>query len=196
MSQTTNNANWNDDIATAVETMRRGGIILYPTDTIWGIGCDARNPEAVKKIYDIKQRADSKALICLVGSMAMLEATVEEIPDAAEQIIDVAVAPTTIVYDHGRNVAPNLLADDGSLGVRITSEPFSAALCRAMRGPVVSTSANISGQPSPACFAEISEEIKQAVDYICLARRDEASSGKSSCVIKISTGNIIKILRK
>lgn len=180
----------------AVDTMRRGGVILYPTDTIWGIGCDARNADAVRRIYEIKRRADSKALICLVDSLAMLDAAVETVPEVAEQLIEAAVDPITIVYDKGRGVAPELLAPDGSLGIRLTREHFSAALCRAMRGPVVSTSANVSGQPAPRCFAEIPDEIKKAVDYVCLSRRHETAPAKASTVIKISDGGIFKILRR
>lgn len=184
------------DINSAVDTLRRGGIILYPTDTIWGLGCDARNEKAVRRIFDIKHRADSKALITLVDSLAMLDATVEEVPEVAEQLIEAAVAPVTIVYDKGRDVAPSLLAPDGSIGVRLTREPFSAALCRAFRGPVVSTSANISGAPSPMCFAEIDPEIIGAADYVCASRRDEPPAAKASSVIKISSGGLFKILRK
>lgn len=184
------------DIRAAVDVMRRGGVILYPTDTIWGIGCDARNSVAVRRVYEIKRRADAKALITLVSSMAMLDATVDEVPEVAEQLIDVAVKPITIIYDKGRNVAPELLAADGSIGIRLTRERFSAALCRAMRGPVVSTSANISGQPSPRNFASISEDIKKAVDYVCLSRRDEAPVFKASTIIKISSGGLFKIIRK
>ena len=184
------------DIANAVEVMRRGGVILYPTDTIWGIGCDARNSQAVSRVYEIKQRPDSKALICLVGSFAQLDRIVEEVPEIAEELIEAAVDPITIVYDKGINVAPNLLADDGSLAVRITRESFSARLCKAMRGPIVSTSANISGHPVPGDFAAIPEDIKNAVDYICLSRRDTSVAAKSSTVIKISTGGVFKILRK
>lgn len=184
------------DINSAVDTLRRGGIILYPTDTIWGLGCDARNEKAVRRIFDIKHRADSKALITLVDSLAMLDATVEEVPEVAEQLIEAAVDPVTIVYDKGRDVAPSLLAPDGSIGVRLTREPFSAALCRAFRGPVVSTSANISGAPSPMCFAEIDPEIIGAADYVCASRRDEPPAAKASSVIKISSGGLFKILRK
>lgn len=184
------------DLAAAVDTMRRGGVILYPTDTIWGIGCDARNPKAVERVYEIKQRADSKALICLVDSLAMLDATVGEVPEVAEQLIEAAVDPVTIVYDRGRGVAPALMGADGSLGVRLTRERFSASLCRAMRGPVVSTSANISGRPAPRDFASIPDEIKNAVDYVCTSRRDEPSSPKASSVIKISAGGLFKIIRK
>lgn len=195
---TTNQANsqWTADINEAVRVMRAGGVILYPTDTIWGLGCDARNSEAVERIFRIKERADSKALICLVDSMAMLERTVGDVPEAAEQLIEVAVEPLTIVYDHGMNVAPQLCASDGSIGVRLTREPFSKGLCAAMRGPVVSTSANISGEPAAMSFHEISKQIVDAVDYVCLSRRDEPSQAKASTVIKISAGGLFKILRK
>lgn len=185
-----------DDIRQAVDTMRRGGVILYPTDTIWGIGCDARNSEAVRRVFEIKRRADSKALITLVGSMTMLDAVVEEVPEVAEQLIDVAVDPVTIIYDKGRGVAPELLAPDGSIGVRLTREAFSNALCMAMRGPVVSTSANISGEPSPLDFQSIPQEILDAVDYVCTSRRQEPAAEKASSVIKISAGGLFKIIRK
>lgn len=195
---TTNQANsqWTADINEAVRVMLAGGVILYPTDTIWGLGCDARNSAAVERIFRIKERADSKALICLVDSMAMLERTVGDVPEAAEQLIEVAVEPLTIVYDHGMNVAPQLCASDGSIGVRLTREPFSKGLCAAMRGPVVSTSANISGEPAAMSFHEISKQIVDAVDYVCLSRRDEPSQAKASTVIKISAGGLFKILRK
>lgn len=185
-----------EDIHRAVEVLRRGGTILYPTDTIWGIGCDARNEEAVRRVYEIKRRADSKALITLVGSLPMLDATVEDVPEVAEQLIEVAVEPITIVYDHGKFVASNLLAEDGSLGVRFTREPFSAELCKAFRGPIVSTSANISGENAPLDFASISPAIKEAVDYVCTSRREEAPALKASSIIKISSGGIFKIIRK
>ena len=184
------------DIARAVEVMRRGGVILYPTDTVWGLGCDARNAEAVARIFKIKQRADAKALITLVGDMAQLDRIVDDIPEVAEQLVDVSVEPTTVIYDHGINVAPNLLAEDGSIGVRLTREEFSAALCRAIRGAVVSTSANISGDPTPMSFADISPEILDAVDYVCTSRRDEAPAVKASSIIKISAGGLFKIIRK
>lgn len=184
------------DICNAVDVLRKGGVILYPTDTIWGIGCDARNDAAVRRVYEIKHRADAKALITLVDSPAMLDATVEEIPEVAEQLIEAAVDPVTIIYDHGRNVAPALLAEDGSIGVRLTREPFSAALCRAFRGPIVSTSANISGEPAPLDFASIVPEIRDAVDYVCLSRRDESPAPKASSIIKISAGGLFKIIRK
>ena len=185
-----------DDLRRAVDTMRRGGVILYPTDTIWGLGCDARNSEAVRHVFEIKRRADSKALITLVDSLAMLDATVEEVPEVAEQLIEAAVDPVTIIYDHGRGVAPELLAPDGSIGIRLTREPFSAALCHMMRGPVMSTSANISGEPAPLDFASITPEIRDAVDYVCESRRDDPPAPKASSVIKISSGGLFKIIRK
>ncbi len=184
------------DIRAAVDTLRRGGVILYPTDTIWGIGCDARNVRAVSRVYEIKRRSDSKALITLVDSLAMLDSVVEEVPDVAEQLVELAVEPVTVIYDHGRDVAPNLLAPDGSIGVRVTREPFSAALCHAFRGPIVSTSANISGQDSPLDFASISPDIVGAVDYVCCSRRDELPAAKASSIIKISAGGLFKIIRK
>lgn len=187
---------YRDDIAEAVAAMRRGGVIAYPTDTVWGLGCDARNSAAVRRIFEIKRRCEAKALITLVDSMAMLERTVDEVPEVAEQLIEAAVDPVTVIYDRGRDVAPELLADDGSIGVRLTREPFSAGLCRAMRGPVVSTSANFSGEPTPLDFSSIDPELLGLTDYVCRSRRDEAPSPKASTVIKISAGGLFKILRK
>lgn len=184
------------DISCAVAELRRGGVILYPTDTIWGIGCDARNSQAVRRVFEIKHRAEAKALITLVHSLAALDRIVDEVPEVAEQLIDVAVDPITIIYDRGRNVAPELLAEDGSIGVRLTREPFSAGLCAAFGGPIVSTSANISGAEPAHCFADIAPEILNAVDYVCTSRRDEPAVAKPSSVIKISSGGLFKILRK
>lgn len=186
---------YTEDIRTACNVMKRGGIILYPTDTVWGIGCDATNSAAVKRIFELKRRADSKSMITLVADMAALERIVENVPDAAEQIIEASDKPVTVVYDHGQNVAPELLASDGSLGVRVTSEKFSQMLCRSMRRPIVSTSANISGQPTPHTFAEISKEIIDGVDYVCTSRRNVNKPSKASLVIKISDNGVFKILR-
>lgn len=183
------------DLKEAVKVMRDGGIILYPTDTVWGIGCDARNPQAVEKIFRLKQRSDSKSMLALVSSEGMLQRTVKEVPDIAWQLIDVAVNPMTIIYDEATGVAENLLAEDGSLGIRITSEKFSRALCERMRGPVVSTSANISGKPTPMTFAEISSEIKEGVDYICRYRQNDKANSKPSNIIKITQGNVVKVIR-
>lgn len=184
-----------DDLKEAVKVMKGGGIILYPTDTVWGIGCDARNADAIDRIFKLKKRADSKSMLALVSSEGMLQASVEEVPEIAWQLIDVAVNPMTIVYENARGVAENLIAEDGSLGIRITSECFSRALCERMHGPVVSTSANISGQPAAATFSEISDEIKEGVDYVCRFRRNDQTKAKPSNIIKITRGNIVKVIR-
>lgn len=183
------------DLAQAIDVLRRGGIILYPTDTVWGIGCDATNPDAVKRIYELKRRTDSKAMIVLVDSPAMLERHVEEMPDVAWQLIEVAVNPTTIVYDRGIGIAPGLLAPDGSVGIRVTSEEFSAMLCRGLRRPLVSTSANISGSPTPQFFKDIDSEIVNGVDYVVTYRRDDNTPHRPSSVIKLSNSGEVKILR-
>lgn len=186
----------NDDIKQACEVMQRGGIILYPTDTIWGIGCDATNAEAVQRVYKIKQRADSKALIILTDSEAKVEYYVSEVPETAWQLLDVAVKPLTLIYPGARNLATNLLADDGSIAIRITKEPFSQRLCRQFRKAIVSTSANISGNAAPHNFSEISDEIKNAVDYIVTARRDEIKESLPSSIIKLEADGTIKIIRE
>ena len=183
------------DLKEAVKAMKEGGIILYPTDTVWGIGCDARNAEAVDKIFRLKQRSDSKSMLVLVGSEGMLQRTVKDIPDVAWQLIDVAVNPMTIIYDNPIGVADNLKADDGSLGIRITTEKFSRSLCERLKGPIVSTSANISGKPTPKTFSEISSDIKNGVDYVCKFRQKDKSSSKPSNIIKVTKGNIIKVIR-
>ena len=186
---------YRDDIRQAVEVMNKGGIILYPTDTIWGIGCDATNPEAVKRVYDIKHRNDAKALITLIDSEAKLEAYVTNVPEVAWQLIEVAEKPLTIIYDGARNLAPNLLAEDGSAGIRITREEFSKNLCMRMRRAIVSTSANISGEPSPKCFADISPDIINAVNYVCTSRRNEDKNPPASNIIKLGTGGEVKVIR-
>ncbi len=182
------------DIRQACEVLNSGGVILYPTDTVWGIGCDATNADAVRNVYNIKRRSDSKALIVLVGSRNMLAEYVSKIPDSAEEFLS-GERPTTIVLDRAHGLAPNLLADDGSIGMRVTSEAFSAALCRRFGRPIVSTSANISGMPSPASFADISDEIKDLVDYICVTRRDDNGDGIPSRIVKIGLEGGIQIIR-
>ena len=183
------------DLKEAVKVMKEGGIILYPTDTVWGIGCDAANEEAVRKIYGLKKREDSKSMLVLVGSEGMLQRTVKDVPEIAWQLIEAAVNPMTIIYDHPTGVADSLKAEDGSLGIRITSEKFSRMLCERMRGPIVSTSANVSGKPTPMTFAEISSEIKNGVDYVCRFRQKEKASSKPSNIIKITRENIVKVIR-
>ena len=169
-----------EDIRRAIETMRNGGVILYPTDTVWGIGCDATNPEAVAKVYKIKQRDDSKALICLVDSDARLQRYVRNVPDVAWQLIDCAENPLTVILDGATGLAPNLIADDGSIALRITNEPFSKELCYRFQKAVVSTSANISGQPAAQNYCDIAQELLDAVDYVCWSRRQEHKPHKPS----------------
>ena len=183
------------DLANALKVLRAGGVILYPTDTIWGLGCDATNAKAVGRIFAIKQRAENKSLIILVNSVAMLERYVDNPPEVALQMADLSEKPLTVVYDRGRSLAEGVASADGSVGVRICAEPFCDALIEALRKPLVSTSANISGSIAPAIFDEISEEVKTAVDYVCLWRQDDRSRGKPSSVIKISGNGIVKILR-
>lgn len=187
---------YTEDIIKAVEVMRSGGIILYPTDTIWGIGCDASNSAAVRRIFELKRRSDSKSMLSLIDSDAKLGFYVPEIPDVAYDLMDLAEKPLTIIYDNVHHLAPELLADDGSAGIRITKEAFSRELCRRLGGAVVSTSANISGEPSPANFSEISDEIRKGVDYIVEYRRDEQTRSVASSIIKLGSGGLVKVIRE
>ena len=176
--------------------MREGGVILYPTDTVWGIGCDATNEDAVRRVYEIKQRQDSKAMLVLVDSSVKVDFYVRDVPEVAWDLIDLADKPLTIIYSGARNLAANLLAEDGSVGIRVTNEEFSKRLCQQFRKAIVSTSANISGQHSPKNFSEISEEVKSAVDYIVGYRQEEMSNPKPSSIIKLGKGGVIKIIRE
>jgi L-threonylcarbamoyladenylate synthase len=188
------------DIRNAVEVLRRGGVILYPTDTVWGIGCDATNEEAVKRVYDIKQRDDSKALICLVDSDARLQRYVRSVPDVAWQLIDSlkdsGAKPTTLILDGAVNLAPNLIADDGSIALRITNEPFSKELCYRFQKALVSTSANISGQPAAQNYCDIAPELLEAVDYVCWSRRQEHKPHTPSSIIRLRADGEVTIVRK
>ncbi len=176
--------------------MSEGGIILYPTDTIWGIGCDATNEDAVRRVYEIKQRSDSKAMLVLVDSSVKVDFYVQDVPEIAWDLIDLADKPLTVIYSGARNLASNLLAEDGSVGIRVTNEEFSKRLCRQFRKAIVSTSANVSGQPSPGSFCEITEDIKSAVDYIVKYRQEEMGHPKPSSIIKLDKGGVIKIIRE
>ncbi len=188
--------NQQEDIKNAVEVMKRGGVILYPTDTVWGIGCDATNAEAVAKVYKIKKRDDSKALICLVDSDARLQRYVRNVPNVAWDILDIATKPTTIILDGAINLAPNLIAEDGSIALRITKEPFSHELCYRFQKPLVSTSANISGEPAAANYNDISQELLDAVDYVCFSRRQEHKPHTPSSIIKLKEDGEVTIIRK
>lgn len=190
------NESMREDIRKACEVLQKGGVILYPTDTVWGIGCDATNEEAVNRVYAIKQRVDSKAMLVLVDSDVKVDYYVQDVPEVAWDLIEYATKPLTIIYDGARNLAPNLLAEDGSVGIRVTSEEFSKQLCFRFRKAIVSTSANISGQPSPACFSEIQDEIKESVDYIVGYRQDEPAGAKPSSILKLGKGGVVKIIRE
>jgi len=185
-----------EDIKNAVEVMRKGGVILYPTDTVWGIGCDATNEEAVAKVYKIKQRDDSKALICLVDSDARLQRYVRNVPNVAWDIFDLATKPTTIILDGAVNLAPNLIAEDGSIAMRITQEEFSKDLCYRFQKAIVSTSANISGQPAAQNFQDIAPELLEAVDYVCYSRRQEKKPHTPSSIIKLTENGEVTVIRK
>ena len=185
-----------EDIKQAVAVLRQGGVILYPTDTVWGIGCDATNAEAVKRVYDIKQRDDSKALICLVDSDARLQRYVRNVPDVAWQLIDCCDRTTTLILDGAVNLAPNLIADDGSIGIRITQESFSHELCYRFQKAIVSTSVNISGQPAAQNYRDIDPQIIEQVDYVCWSRRQEHQPHQPSSIIKLGQGGEVTIIRK
>lgn len=183
-----------EDLRSALKVLKEGGVILYPTDTIWGIGCDATNEAAVKRVYEIKKREDSKALISLTDSPSLIE-RLADMPTIAYDLIDAATTPLTIIYEGARNLAPNLMAEDGSVGIRVTKELFSQELCKRLRRPLVSTSANISGEPSPQNFSEVSEEIKNQMDYIVKYRQNDKTKKSPSKIIKLWGNGEIKIIR-
>ncbi len=183
------------DIRNAVEVLRKGGVILYPTDTVWGLGCDATNQDAVARIYRIKQRDDSKALICLVDSDARLQRYVRQVPDVGWQLIDCIDKPTTLILDGAVNLAPNLIAADGSIGIRITKEPFSHELCYRFQKAIVSTSANISGEPAAQNYRDIDPRLLEQVDYVCFSRRQEHKPHQPSSIIKLGMDGEVKIIR-
>lgn len=183
------------EIEHTLTILKQGGLILYPTDTVWGIGCDATNPEAVKKIYELKQRSDSKALICLVNTYNMLERHVDNVPKIAYDILDLAVNPTTIIYDNPAGIAENLIANDDTLAIRVVKHEFCEKLIRYLGKPLVSTSANISGEPTPKSFKEISSAILKGVDYV-VNLHSENKALKPSSIIKISNDGKVNIIRE
>ena len=185
-----------EDIKNAVKVLREGGVILYPTDTVWGIGCEATNAKAVAKVYDIKHRDDSKALICLVDSDARLQRYVRNVPAVAWDLLDAAIKPTTVILDDATNLAPNLIAEDGSIALRITREAFSHELCYRFQKAIVSTSANISGEPAAQNYRDISEEIINSVDYVCWSRRPEHKPHTPSSIIRLKPDGEVTIIRK
>ena len=185
-----------NDIKKALEVLKSGGVILYPTDTIWGLGCDATNPEAVKRIYEIKKREDSKSMLVLMENPALLERYVDEVPDVAWDLVEISTTPLTVIYPGAKNLAANLIAGDGSVGIRFTREEFTSRLLQRFRRPIVSTSANISTEKAPAFFDEISDEIKEQVDYIVEHRQDDVTPAQPSGIIKLGPGGQIDIIRK
>lgn len=184
------------DIKAAIEVMRKGGVILYPTDTVWGIGCDATNPEAVAKVYKIKRREDSKAMICLVDSDARLQRYVRQVPNVAWDVIELATKPLTIILDGAVNLAPNLVAKDGSVAMRVTNEPFSKELCYRFQKAIVSTSANFSGEPPASNYCDIDPQLLEAVDYVCTSRRQEKKPHTPSAIIRLKQDGEVTVVRK
>ena len=184
------------DLNKALDTLRAGGLILYPTDTIWGIGCDATNEEAVNKVYRLKGRAMGKSLIVLLESDSKLQSYVREVPDLAYQLIEYAERPLTIVYSGARNLAPNLIAEDGSVGIRIVDHPFCTALLQRFRRPIVSTSANLSGHPAPRNFGEVAQDVRGGVDYIVQYGQDDLREGQASIVMKLEADGRFSFIRK
>ena len=188
-------------IQEAVKVLREGGVILYPTDTVWGIGCDATNEKAVARVFEIKRRSEAKSLVLLACDLDMVAKHIKEIPSIAIDLVEVNDAPMTIIYPGAQYLAPNAVAEDGSVGIRIplAEDNPAGAFCKELvyrlRRPLVSTSANISGEPTPASFAEISEEIKGAVDYVVPKPFGAGATGRSSQIIKLGLGGEVEILR-
>jgi L-threonylcarbamoyladenylate synthase len=187
----------NEEINTTLAALNRGEIILYPTDTVWGLGCDALNENAVKKIYKLKRREDSKSCILLLDDINKLWDYVREVPDVALDILEINDSPLTIIYPDAYNLPSGLIAEDGSIGIRITSDLFCKRLINKLKSPLVSTSANVSGQPTPKGFGDISEEIKNGVDYIVNLKKElKSSNNKSSGIIKVGKGGEVKVIRE
>ncbi len=187
----------NDDIKNALDVLRKGGVILYPTDTIWGLGCDATNAAAVERIYAIKKRADNKSMLLLADSVNRLFSYVDDLPVVAEQLMEIADKPLTVILEGAKNLAENVInQEDGSVGFRVANEEFCQKLIKQFRKPIVSTSANISGEAFPAIFDDISEEIKEAVDYVVQYRQDDISKAKPSGIIKIGKDQSVKVIRE
>lgn len=183
------------DINNCINVLETGGLILYPTDTVWGIGCDATNEEAISKIYQLKQREDSKALICLVANDAMLERHVEQVPELAYDILDLATKPTTIIYDNPKGIAKNTIAKDNTLAIRVASDKFCQYLISRFKKPIISTSANIATQPTPNSYREINDVIIKGVDYIVNLQQDKKNAAPSS-IIKLSNDGTVKVIRE
>jgi len=185
----------NEEVNKTVQVLKEGGIILYPTDTIWGIGCDATNHDAIKRIYKLKQREESKSMICLVNDFKMLNLYVENVPEVAYDILKYTNKPTTIIYDKPLRVSENIIAEDNTLAIRVTNHDFCKQLIKKIKKPIVSTSANISNEPSPKFYSEISPEILKGVDYVVNLQREKKSTEASS-IIKLTGDGLVKVIRK
>ncbi len=183
------------EIENCIAVLKKGGLILYPTDTVWGIGCDATNPDAVDKVFKLKQRSDEKSLICLVHDFKMLNEYVENVPEVAYDILKYAKKPTTIIYDNPIRVAENIIAADNSLAIRVTKDEFCKKMIQRFRKPLVSTSANISGEKTPQSYAEIDPLILEGVDYV-VNLQHEKKSGKPSAIIKLKNDGSVKVIRQ
>ena len=184
-----------DDINEAVKVMKNGGVIICPSDTIWGRGCDATNAEPVARGVEMKGRDAEQALICLVDNEVKIQSYVEKVPEVAWDLIQCSDEPLTVIYDGGRYLAPGVTAPDGSVAIRLTREDFSRELCRRLGRPVVSTSANLHGRPSPKRFDDIAEELKAAADYVCRSRRKEKKTTTASHIVKLGADASVKIIR-
>jgi len=185
-----------EEIRNVVEVLRKGGIILYPTDTVWGIGCDATNPEAIAKVYKLKQREDSKSMLVLIDTPGRIPSYIYEMPEIAWDLIELSDKPLTIIYQKAKNLASNLVAPDGSIGIRVANHEFCSKLIGRFNRPIVSTSANISGKPFPKSFDEIDPEIKKGVDYIVSKEFDKPLSDKSSGIIMLGANGEVKVIRE
>lgn len=190
-----------EDLQAALDVLRKGGVILYPTDTVWGLGCDATNDEAVRRIYAIKQRSDAKSMLCLLDAPGKLQGYVT-VPSAAWDILECSAPeedfrprPMTIIYPEAKGVSPLLIAEDGSLGIRLTGEPFTQALCAQLHHPLVSTSANLSGQPAARFFAEIDPALLEQVDYVCRFRREDTTPQRPSSIVKVGVSGEVAVIR-
>ena len=184
-----------NEVKAAIELLQKGGVILYPTDTVWALGCDAANEEAVKRIREIKKYAASKPMILLMENAALLDRYLEEVPEIAYDLIELTEKPLTIIYDGAKNLARNLIASDGSIGIRITTETFSSEVIRRFKRPVVATSARMSGKALPANFGQIDQQIIEAVDYVVNYRQEETQKAETSSIMKLGRGGEIKIIR-
>jgi len=184
-----------EDIVKCISVLQNGGLILYPTDTVWGIGCDATNPEAIEKVFALKGRISSKALITLVGSDSMLERTVVDMPNIAWDLLDAATSPLTLIYDKVKGIAENAIAEDGSCGIRLTNDVFCQQLIQRFGKPIISTSANQSGEATPMTFSEIDQHILKGVDFVVNFRQNEHTKKKASNIIKLQNNGAIKIIR-